>query len=228
MFKHSTNMGSDVSNRLKELRLRAGLSMDKLAKALGYKGQSSYQRYEDSQLYKKKYLPYDLVEKLLDVLPGKGEPPILPAEVLRLSGSKIVPLNDWDEGTGFGMAEPGSSSGGQISSDNKALEDLKHLYKGRNDVGFFIVSGNELNLRGVFPGDIIVTSDKTPAEKGSMVCLNVYDEGAGTARTQFRIYEPPNAIAVSSDPSVKTALPVDGEQVMLRGTVLQIIRTLIS
>ena len=221
-------MGSDVSIRLKELRLRAGLSMDKLAKALGYKGQSSYQRYEDSQLYKKKYLPYDLVEKLLDVLPGKGEPPILPGEVLRLSGSKIVHLNDWSEGAGFGLADPGSSDDDHKSFKNKTLIDLKQLYKGRNDVGFFIVSGFELDLRGVFPGDIIVTSDKVPAEKGAMVCLNIYDDAAGTARTEFRIYEPPNAIAVSSDASVKTALPVDGERVMLRGTVLQIIRTLIS
>lgn len=221
-------MGSDVSNRLKELRLRAGLSMDKLAKALGYKGQSSYQRYEDSQLYKKKYLPYDLVEKLLDVLPGKGEPPILPAEVLRLSGSKIVHLNDWSEGAGLGMADPGTQNHSHKPNKNNVLGDIKQLYKGRNDVGFFIVSGNELNLRGVFPGDIVVTSDKIPAEKGAMVCLNVYDDLAGTARTEFRIYEPPNAIAVSSDRSVKTALPVDGEQVMLRGTVLQIIRTLIS
>jgi len=221
-------MTNHVSNRLRELRLRAGLSMDKLAKALGYKGQSSYQRYEDEQLYKKQHLPNDLIEGLLEVLPGKGDPPILPGEILQLSGAKLLLHGSWGDGNGRGLSETDRHNRDNTNDKKKALEEIKALYKDRNDIGLFVVSGQELNLRGIFPGDIIVTSDKIKAEKGALVCINVYDDHAGTARTEFRIYEPPNAIAVSTDPSIKTALPVDGERVMLRGTIIRIIRNLIS
>jgi len=228
LFQYIFFMSNHVSNKLREMRLRAGLSMDKLAKALGYKGQSSYQRYEDEQLYRKQHLPNDLIEGLLEVLPGKGDPPILPAEILQLSGAKLLLNGSWDDGNGHGLFESKKLGSENNSPGNLALEEIKALYKDRNDVGFFIVSGNELNLRGIYPGDVIVTSDKIKAEKGAMVCVNVYDDLTGTARTEFRIYEPPNAIAVSTDPSIKAALPVDGERVMLRGTISRIIRNLIS
>jgi SOS-response transcriptional repressor LexA len=81
----------NVTEELKRLRERAGLSMEEISKALGYKGPSSYQRYESATQFRKPYLPTDLVGKLAQILQGKGQPPIEPLEVLRLAGiTKIV------------------------------------------------------------------------------------------------------------------------------------------
>ena len=72
--------------------------MAAVSKAIGYKGASSYQRYEDVDLYRRKYLSPDLVEKLEPVLVGRGDPPISRDEVRALaglSGQRVAPrLND--------------------------------------------------------------------------------------------------------------------------------------
>lgn len=75
-----------ITTRLKGLRRRSGLSMASIAKACGYRGASSYQRYEDEDVFKKDVLPLHLVMKLLSLLPGKGAPPIAREEVLMLGG----------------------------------------------------------------------------------------------------------------------------------------------
>jgi len=75
-----------VTETLKALRERAGLSMDKLAHACGYKGASSYQRYENADLYGRHWLPLPLAVKIADVLTDLGEPPITRPEVLALAG----------------------------------------------------------------------------------------------------------------------------------------------
>lgn len=71
---------------LRALRERAGLSMETMAQALKFKGASSYQRYEDPELFRKPHLPLDLTKRLLRILVHRGEPPIRAAEVLRLAG----------------------------------------------------------------------------------------------------------------------------------------------
>lgn len=75
-----------VTDRLKALRERAGLSMDRLAHACGYRGASSYQRYENTAMYGKPWLPLPLVTRLADALTGLGEPPIARGEILALAG----------------------------------------------------------------------------------------------------------------------------------------------
>ncbi len=61
--------------------------MADIAKAIGFRGASSYQRYEDANLFRKPYLPLDLAEKLARVMAGKGNPPIAPGEVMALTGT---------------------------------------------------------------------------------------------------------------------------------------------
>lgn len=58
--------------------------MDELARAMGYKGASSIQRYENPDDYKKRYISPDLAAKLLSAIEGKGEPPIRAADVWAL------------------------------------------------------------------------------------------------------------------------------------------------
>lgn len=75
-----------LTQQVNALRKRAKMSMGETAKALGYKGASGYQRYEDPDLYTKDVLPLHLVWKLVNVWAGKGSPPITREEILMLAG----------------------------------------------------------------------------------------------------------------------------------------------
>lgn len=74
-----------VTEKFRQLRERAGLSMDELAKGMGYKGASSIQRYENADEYKKEFISPDIAAKLLKVVSGKGIPPIEAKEVWALT-----------------------------------------------------------------------------------------------------------------------------------------------
>lgn len=78
-----------ASAQLKAIRERSGRSMADVAKDCGYKGASSYQRYESSDLFTKKYLPLELVEKLIPALVGRGVPPITETEITQLAGPSL-------------------------------------------------------------------------------------------------------------------------------------------
>jgi transcriptional regulator with XRE-family HTH domain len=62
------------NNKIAELRERSGLSMDELAKAMGYAGQSSIQRYLSAD-YEKGFRP-EIARRFHAALIGKGDPPI--------------------------------------------------------------------------------------------------------------------------------------------------------
>ena len=72
-----------VTEKLRDLRARAGLSMNACAKALGFKGPSSYQRYENPDLFKDEYLPLEIVRKLAPLFAEHGVPK---EELLALAG----------------------------------------------------------------------------------------------------------------------------------------------
>lgn len=80
------NLELPVAEELKKLRERAGLSMDRLARECGYKGASSYQRYENADQYTRPLLPVPLAVKIAAALAGRGEPPVTREEVLALAG----------------------------------------------------------------------------------------------------------------------------------------------
>jgi len=80
------SLESPIAEELRKLRQRAGLSMARLARECGYKGASSYQRYENTAQYTKPLLPVPLAAKIAEALVGKGEPPISREEVLALAG----------------------------------------------------------------------------------------------------------------------------------------------
>ena len=75
---------------LRRLRDRAGLSRDEIGKLLGMPA-TTFATY-DTAAYKRQYLPIELVKRLAEVLPGRGEPPIEPDEVWELSGIKPTPV----------------------------------------------------------------------------------------------------------------------------------------
>jgi hypothetical protein len=70
---------------LAQLRARAGVSLDEVAREGGYKGRSSVQRYFSPD-YDVDYVPMDVAQKLARAFVGRGEPKIELPEVLALAG----------------------------------------------------------------------------------------------------------------------------------------------
>lgn len=83
---------STIPQRVKVLRERAGLSMEEAAVAGGWKGASSYQRYEDEELFTRAYLPLGVAEKLIQAFAGRGNPQIRPQEIMALTHLPGVPF----------------------------------------------------------------------------------------------------------------------------------------
>ena len=87
---------SKAALELKHLRERAGYSVRQLAAALGEAG-SPYGRspstfaYYESQ-FRRPYLPGDLVESLVPLLEGRGDPAISERQVLALGGPQFNSL----------------------------------------------------------------------------------------------------------------------------------------
>jgi len=85
------NSAESITKTVKALRERGGLTMGAMAKAMGYKTASGYQRYEDANTYGGGYLKRDLVAGLAKALVGKGSPPITEPEVWALAGPEFAP-----------------------------------------------------------------------------------------------------------------------------------------
>lgn len=80
-----------IAETFAALRRRAGLSMADMAKAMEFKGASSYQRYEDAATYEKGFADPKVIRRAEAALVGKGTPPILLAELWELAGPEFQP-----------------------------------------------------------------------------------------------------------------------------------------
>lgn len=92
------NSADAITSAVRSLRERAGLSMAAIARTMGFKGASSYQRYENPALYAGGYLPRDWVDGFRKAVVGKGSPPIEAREVWELAGPEFSPARVF---TGF-------------------------------------------------------------------------------------------------------------------------------
>ena len=81
-------MGRDLFSaptQMRELRERAGLSMDEMAKSLGVDGAAAIELYENEEKFSRDYFPIELTEKLARILIGLGKPSIRADEVWALA-----------------------------------------------------------------------------------------------------------------------------------------------
>ncbi len=78
---------SHSARRLAQLRRRAGLSMSKMAQAMGVSSASTYQHYEAR--YKRRYLPLEMVRRIKSLLVDNGIPE---GEVNALAGIEGLDL----------------------------------------------------------------------------------------------------------------------------------------
>lgn len=89
LVRSMDNSPESIARRMRMLRERAGLSLDQLAKAMGYRGASSIQRYENADKLNPGYLKRDFVARLEKTLLGKGNPPIQRPEIWELAGPEF-------------------------------------------------------------------------------------------------------------------------------------------
>jgi len=80
------------NDSLNALRDRAGLSMQELARLMGFKGQSSIQRYLSST-YDKEYRP-EIARRFRTALLNKGDPPITDEDLKLLVNWRSLKTND--------------------------------------------------------------------------------------------------------------------------------------
>lgn len=120
-----------VTMQMRKLRERAGLSMDEMARALGYARASSIQRYENENEFSKDFLAIDLTQKVADVLIGRGNPPIQYDEVwaLGLPDARMRLLTALREGGGeIGIVPIMSAQQKQIDSYGGRLQHERALH----------------------------------------------------------------------------------------------------
>ncbi len=81
------------------LRRRSGLTLAALASAMGYRGASSIQRYEDAKSYRSGYPSDEFVRKLEIGLVGRGKPAITSEDVYAIGGPRYAKVRAGVEGT---------------------------------------------------------------------------------------------------------------------------------
>jgi SOS-response transcriptional repressor LexA len=88
-----------IPKRLNELWKRSGYrSVTEIAKAGGWKGRSSIQRYFSAEEFKSEWLSLPVARQFVKAFKDRGKPPITEEEVLALAGpgagttARIVPL----------------------------------------------------------------------------------------------------------------------------------------
>ncbi|MEM7303737.1 MAG: hypothetical protein AAF468_21875 [Pseudomonadota bacterium] len=80
-----------------------------------------------------------------------------------------------------------------------------------------IVNG-DLEGIGLYPGDILVVDLNAQPQAGDIVCAQLYEPGS--AKTVFRLYEPPYLLSQSTDPKLRRPVVVDNTNATIRGTVI--------
>jgi len=230
----------DVTAALKALRERAGLTMAEMAKELGYKGASSYQRYEDPALYKKPYLPVPLLVMIHLNLVGKGTPPITSEEVEALGPPRLSPERSSDPDRGpmplLGEVQAGVwKEVDDISLTNSRSLPIIPLFEwGRKDQYALIVRGESMN-KVARDGDYVICLDlmdsgATPAAGDLVVVERTRDDESIREVTVKRLEEEfdgtPVLMPESTDPRYQQPLPYtesEGSTVTIKALVLAVI-----
>lgn len=133
LVRDMDNSPESITGRVRTLRERSGLTMEQMAKAMGYAGASSIQRYENADQYKGGYLPRDFVAKLERTLLGKGSPPIQRPEIWELAGPEFS----------FGrQPEPNATVGARIQAGGRSIPVYGSAVGGVD--GEFEMNGNIL------------------------------------------------------------------------------------
>jgi phage repressor protein C with HTH and peptisase S24 domain len=188
--------GETKGEALARLRTRAGLSMDEIAKAGGYRGRSSVQRFFSPE-YDPVFIPMELAQRLSKSMEGKGNPPISIQELFSLAGVSLpgnadtfpgdqnigaLPRNVPVYGTALGgEASFDSTEGtGSLSVEQAELDQSEVLgylrrppaLEGRQDVYGVYVAGMSMYPR-FNDGEAVFVDPKRPPMIGDDVIVSL-------------------------------------------------------
>jgi hypothetical protein len=112
-------------------------------------------------------------------------------------------------------------SAGDINEGN-VERAVRELCRGRNGRDPWVMRSHALELSGIVPGDVLIVDMNLQPKPKDVVCAQIYS--GHTAETVFRIFEPPYLVTHSLRFGTQKPVPVDGEEVVIRGVVDVILR----
>lgn len=75
---------------------------------------------------------------------------------------------------------------------------------------------------GYRQGDLVIVEQGIAPVRGDAVCAQIY--AGRTARTVFRVYEPPYLLAASLDPDLRSPILIEDGRVLIMGVVTEMLR----
>ncbi len=103
--------------------------------------------------------------------------------------------------------------------DQNVDRAVRELIRGRNGRDPWVIKSHALELSGIIPGDIVIVDMNLQPKPKDVVCAQLFDWSRRTAETVFRIYEPPYLLTNSLRIGTQKPIPVDGQDVVIRGVV---------
>lgn len=142
-----------------------------------------------------------------------------------------------------GMAPPGGSTfGGETpavlrglresdaepyaaTSGDPRAEAVKALLAGKAARVPWEMRSRALEMEGYKPGDVLIVDLNEPARPGDVVCAQIYDwQNHAATQTVFRVYEAPFLVSGSFERTDRRPRLVDGETVVIKGVVTDMVR----
>lgn len=175
----------NIPDHLTSLRKRSGLSLEQLAKRMGYAGASSIQRYFALGGRSPGYLPRDTVAKFADALVGIGTPPINKEDVWELAGPELAQALGAPNATITGPVDTlserlpvyGSAVGGvdgEFVMNGSALYDVMSPPSLIGVRGAYAVqiSGDSMEPR-YFDGEVVFVDPNRRPTKGDFIIAQI-------------------------------------------------------
>lgn len=209
MFRSTTR--TEISDAVRSAQIgwldgvlaRSGWSLSRLAKESGV-SDTTLTRFRNSASYTGRLSP-DVVAKIVarTGVPGPDTPgleamPTRGAQALREEAARWVADVD-------GPSDPVAAA-----------------LAGRADASAWVMKSDILALSGIRAGDVLIIDQSVEARDGDIVCAQ-QEVGLG-ARTLFRLWQYPNLVAASFDPTAEKPLQVDGRHVYIVGVMTDLIR----
>jgi hypothetical protein len=101
---------------------------------------------------------------------------------------------------------------------------VRELCRGRHGRDPWLMRSHALEIAGILPGDVLIVDLNVQPTAKDIVCAQVYQWSHMRAETVFRIFEPPYILTNSLRHGTQKPLPVDGENVAIRGVVVSVMR----
>jgi transcriptional regulator with XRE-family HTH domain len=101
---------------------------------------------------------------------------------------------------------------------------VRELCRGRAGRDPWQIRSYALELLGILPGDILIVGLNRQPKPRDVVCAQIYDWSGMKSETVFRYYDPPYLLTHSSRIAPEKPVPVDGENVVIKGVVEYVLR----